>query len=84
MRANHDKIVVGDVITFFYAAEGSRHYGLVVDAGAGAALMMKIHPHHWLRIRWLGKSPYNNDCDIINKTTNLVNKYVCKEQRISE
>jgi len=82
MRANHDKIVVGDVITFFYAAEGSKHYGLVVGDGAGVhcPTIEQAHPHHWLRIRWLGKSPYNNDCDIINKTTNLVNKYVYKEK----
>ena len=73
-------ILVGDVIVYRHPAQDDRKfYGVVVQEGSEHFNEL-TNPAQWIRVRWMGENlPFRNDTDIVNKTTNLVEKYVVEE-----
>ena len=71
------EIGLGDVIIYY--SIGQRYYGVVIQGG-NEHFNELTNPAQWIRVRWMGHPrPFRNDSDIVNKTTNLVEKYVVEE-----
>jgi hypothetical protein len=71
------EIGLGDVIIYY--SIGQRYYGVVIQGG-NEHFNELTNPTQWIRVRWMGENlPFRNDTDIVNKTTNLVEKYVVEE-----
>ena len=71
------EIGLGDVIIYY--SIGQRYYGVVIQEG-NEHFNELTNPAQWIRVRWMGENlPFRNDTDIVNKTTNLVEKYVVEE-----
>ena len=71
------EIGLGDVIIYY--SIGQRYYGVVIQGG-NEHFNELTNPAQWIRVRWMGENlPFRNDTDIVNKTTNLVEKYVVEE-----
>ena len=74
------EIGLGDVIIYY--SIGQRYYGVVIQEGkeGNEHFNELTNPAQWIRVRWMGENlPFRNDSDIVNKTTNLVEKYVVEE-----
>jgi len=74
------EIGLGDVIIYHHPGHSKRrYYGVVIQEG-NEHFNELTNPTQWIRVRWMGENlPFRNDTDIVNKTTNLVEKYVVEE-----
>jgi len=74
------EIGLGDVIIYYHPGNSKRrYYGVVIEEGSKHFDEL-TNPAQWMRVYWLMHRPFRNDSDIVNKTTNLVEKYVVEEQ----
>jgi len=72
-------IGLGDVIVYHHpATDYKQYYGMVVELG-DPHFNTVTNPAQWILVRWMGKRPFQQETDLVNKTTSLVKKYVIKE-----